>query len=877
VESLPTERFLQSFVERWPDFVTSAGLLGAAVDSLGKRMGSPLVRVGSNLLEELHQRAHAAIADSPLPACAPLLTRLISFTTLLLSLRATKDSCVSHGAGGLSGAAATDGPPVGDGAGGHPAVDEAGSPAGVDESDDLPGVDESDDLPGGVHGDRALSTPWGRQNDPHGRTRTSAEALQVAAIEGLSLRSRGECSFASVTLRKLGGDKVVYRINLSQADKRVLGTSTLGHFHAQYASAAAAALDLARAYRDAGSQQLSCYVCGVPRVWHYPSGARSGEAFCARPGSIPCLRRVRMRRFRMLSKHSSVSQVPSRFGGDSSDDDDSLEYSIPTSWCQLTCAVLSVHGVDASACGSRVTSQSLPATIIITGGPGCGKSHSVRALRDALVRDLGPTRVAVCASFGICAQNVGGRTLHSWAGIGLGTASLQEMLDQLPSAARRRWRAVTVLLIDEISLLSSVLFWRLEALARHIRGDWQFFGGIVLVLSGDFMQLLPSDQPALFRCYPGCGCPSGPSSTMCAQWVALVRGARVVQLTGSHRLEVVDAHRERLLAVLQDIRMGQSTELVRVAMTKLKDPLTAMWRGLSLPTGTRPVHLFTTRRKVVAKDREVMASLPGSLVIYPTCIVGDEPTSSGLTAARGSHSFKVGHTQMFKVGQHVMHLTNRPDLGLLNGSAGTISRFIHQPVKNVRQMLMTANVHRHGRAGFHRPAQWDLAKPVLGDLDLTAAFGKWSSLQGLSYVLPVVLWRGAGDGVAQCFEQCVLPSVDVMEHGGGDLLVHLPIATREAMTIHKAVGMSFPYLVVDLAGCWCKQLAYEAISRAESWVGLQVIGFEDSVVGVELDALAVTQQLCTLGSHLPLSKLATLLTTEGVAAKAAVEMPELEP
>jgi ATP-dependent DNA helicase PIF1 len=94
----------------------------------------------------------------------------------------------------------------------------------------------------------------------------------------------------------------------------------------------------------------------------------------------------------------------------------------------------------------------------------------------------------VTALTGIAAASIGGITLHRFAGIQLGRSA-----HELGKAWSRKknWRATDILIIDEISMMAPVLFHRLERLAREIRGNEAPFGGMQLVLSGDFLQLPP--------------------------------------------------------------------------------------------------------------------------------------------------------------------------------------------------------------------------------------------------------------------------------------------------------------------------------------------------------------------------------------------------
>ena len=124
-------------------------------------------------------------------------------------------------------------------------------------------------------------------------------------------------------------------------------------------------------------------------------------------------------------------------------------------------------------------------SVFFTGGAGVGKSH----LLGEIVKRLPADTTHVTATTGIAACAVGGMTVHSWAGIGGGGGTVADLASQ---ALRRRglqWRAAKVLVIDEVSMLDGALFDLLEAIARAVRGDERPFGGLQLVLCGDFFQV----------------------------------------------------------------------------------------------------------------------------------------------------------------------------------------------------------------------------------------------------------------------------------------------------------------------------------------------------------------------------------------------------
>lgn len=102
-------------------------------------------------------------------------------------------------------------------------------------------------------------------------------------------------------------------------------------------------------------------------------------------------------------------------------------------------------------------------------------------------------RVAVTASTGLAACNVGGVTLHSFGGIGLGREAVPELVKKIKrnQKAWTRWLRTKVLVVDEISMVDGDLFDKLEGIARVIRKNGRPFGGIQLVITGDFFQLPP--------------------------------------------------------------------------------------------------------------------------------------------------------------------------------------------------------------------------------------------------------------------------------------------------------------------------------------------------------------------------------------------------
>lgn len=134
-------------------------------------------------------------------------------------------------------------------------------------------------------------------------------------------------------------------------------------------------------------------------------------------------------------------------------------------------------------------------SVFFTGPAGTGKSVLMRAIISELKKKFArePERVAVTASTGLAACNIGGMTLHSFAGIGLGKEDVQTLVKKIRRnpKAKNRWLKTKVLIIDEISMVDGDLFDKLSQIGRTIRNNGRPWGGIQLVITGDFFQLPP--------------------------------------------------------------------------------------------------------------------------------------------------------------------------------------------------------------------------------------------------------------------------------------------------------------------------------------------------------------------------------------------------
>ena len=131
------------------------------------------------------------------------------------------------------------------------------------------------------------------------------------------------------------------------------------------------------------------------------------------------------------------------------------------------------------------------ASIFLTGQPGSGKTHTVNRYIQWLKRQ--GIEFAYTASTGIAATHGHGVTIHAWSGIGVRERLDRRDLDTLATNRRlvTRIERTSVLVIDEISMLPARSLSLVDTVCRHIRRNAAPFGGMQVVLVGDFFQLPP--------------------------------------------------------------------------------------------------------------------------------------------------------------------------------------------------------------------------------------------------------------------------------------------------------------------------------------------------------------------------------------------------
>jgi ATP-dependent DNA helicase PIF1 len=129
--------------------------------------------------------------------------------------------------------------------------------------------------------------------------------------------------------------------------------------------------------------------------------------------------------------------------------------------------------------------------VFLTGAPGSGKTHTIRTyiewLRDHSIEP------AITASTGVAATHIHGVTIHSWSGIGIVDNFTPYEIDRIAGKepVAKRIQKTPILIIDEVSMLSGTILDAVDKVCRQVRGNDHAFGGMQVVLVGDFFQLPP--------------------------------------------------------------------------------------------------------------------------------------------------------------------------------------------------------------------------------------------------------------------------------------------------------------------------------------------------------------------------------------------------
>ena len=324
------------------------------------------------------------------------------------------------------------------------------------------------------------------------------------------------------------------------------------------------------------------------------------------------------------------------------------------------------------------------ANVFLTGEPGSGKTHTINQYV-AYLR-LHGVEPAITASTGIAATHINGMTIHSWSGIGVKQELTAYDLDRIAQNERvaRRVSRAKVLLIDEVSMLSAQTLGLVDKVCRELKDPEKAFGGLQVVLVGDFFQLPPIARRATengvrlaFE-----NAPLDPRAQFAYPSPSWIDAKPVVcYLTEQHRQE--DA---TFLDILSAIRNGSFNKEHEAHLTKRKVTKQEEHKN--------PTKLFSHNADVDQVNETQLEKLPGNPRMFAmkehgTKAFVEQIKKSCLSPER----------LLLKTGAKVMFTKNSPEGRYVNGTTGEVIGF--DGMQGYPRVKM-----RSGRVLAVEPAEW---------------------------------------------------------------------------------------------------------------------------------------------------------------------------
>ncbi len=310
--------------------------------------------------------------------------------------------------------------------------------------------------------------------------------------------------------------------------------------------------------------------------------------------------------------------------------------------------------------------------IFLTGAAGSGKTFVLNKYIDFLKKkNIG---VAITASTGIAATHMNGITIHAWSGMGVKEELNDNDLTKIGrnSRVRNRMRSVKVLIIDEVSMLHAYQLDMVDVICRRFLNKHRPFGGLQIVLCGDFFQLPPIQKDK-------------------TKEIRFVFSAQCWQESDINVCYLSEQHRQKndeLVKVLNSIRNGKAE---KEHSAQLTTRLNAELIGQVNPT-----RLFSHNNDVDRVNNIEFTKLSGAAMLYEMRSNGIEPLIENLKAG-----CLAPESLLLKCGTQVMFVKNNFDLGYVNGTTGVVIGF-------EEETRMPIVVTSSGKRLVARPESWSI-------------------------------------------------------------------------------------------------------------------------------------------------------------------------
>lgn len=325
--------------------------------------------------------------------------------------------------------------------------------------------------------------------------------------------------------------------------------------------------------------------------------------------------------------------------------------------------------------------------VFLTGSAGSGKTHTLNRYIQYL-RSKNIT-VAITASTGIAATHMNGMTVHSWSGIGIKDEMTEEQIKKLASNAflKNRIEATSVLIIDEISMLHAKQLELINQVLKQVKKTSEAFGGIQVVLSGDFFQLPPigSEKESNREKF----------AFMSSAW--LEAKFRICYLTEQHRQASIEAtndtsYHDKNTLTLDDILNQIRQNHVSPAAYQ------ALVNTLHQQIDTNRTRLYTHNINVNQINENELNKLTTKSHTFFASEQGEPKMVEML-----KKNVRTVDELTLKIDAKVMFIKNNNEMGVSNGTMGRVVDFFTEP--NQGSVLPVVQLNS-GRQVVVEPTSW---------------------------------------------------------------------------------------------------------------------------------------------------------------------------
>lgn len=283
-------------------------------------------------------------------------------------------------------------------------------------------------------------------------------------------------------------------------------------------------------------------------------------------------------------------------------------------------------------------------SVLLTGPAGAGKTFVLNQF--IRISKAEGKHVSVTATTGLAATHLGGTTIHSWAGIGVSDELPRGFADHVSKGRREIIEKTDVLIIDEISMLHDFRLDMVDTACRLVREKPDVpFGGIQVIMSGDFFQLPPINR----------------NDSRAGGFVVHSDAWRELDPTICYLEEQHRQDDEKLLEILNALRAGDVRRHHAEALLERAD---------AEPPEGDLTELHTTNVDVDKLNQKKLSLLGGDELTYQQSTTGAANYVESL-----QRSVLAPAELKLKEGALVMAVKNAADRKYANGSLGTVVDF----------------------------------------------------------------------------------------------------------------------------------------------------------------------------------------------------------